>query len=97
MLKKYAQLFISALFISDSLVIFFSWLAAYFIRFKIPLVPATHGIPPFKQYVIVLIPIWLIFMINMKICNLYQPLRGKSYFSEFYIIVKVPVPPTVQV
>jgi len=89
MLKKYAQLFTSTLFLFDSLVIVFSWLAAYFIRFEIPIVPVTQGIPPLDQYLAVLVPIWFVFMINIKICGLYRPLRGKSYFSEFYVIVKV--------
>ncbi len=33
MLKKYSQLFLSALIISDSLVILSSWIGAYYIRF----------------------------------------------------------------
>lgn len=89
MLKKYAQLFVSALFIADSLVILSSWLAAYYIRFKLPFVPVAHEIPPLQQYLVALAPIWVVFMVNIKICGLYQPLRGKSYFSEYYTIIKV--------
>jgi lipopolysaccharide/colanic/teichoic acid biosynthesis glycosyltransferase len=33
MLKKYSQLFLSALVISDSLVILASWIGAYYLRF----------------------------------------------------------------
>ena len=41
MLKKHGQLFLSTLFISDSLAIFFSWLLAYGIRFQLQLIPVT--------------------------------------------------------
>lgn len=88
MLKKYGQLFISALFISDTVVIFFSWLAAYFLRFN-DLLPATQGVPPLGPYLALLVPIWIIFLFNIKICGLYEPLRGRSYFMEYYNIVKV--------
>ncbi|MFQ5717673.1 MAG: hypothetical protein ACE5GQ_11315 [Nitrospinales bacterium] len=90
MLKKYAQLFVSTLFISDSLVILFSWWAAYYLRFKFQLIaPVVHGIPEPEQYEAALLPIWIVFMINIKICGLYQPLRGKSYLSEYYLIIQV--------
>lgn len=89
MLKKYGQLFISALFICDTLVIFFSWMTAYFIRFDLGVIPADQGIPPLDQYLTLLVPIWLIFLFNIKICGLYEPLGGKSYLVEYYNIVKV--------
>jgi Undecaprenyl-phosphate glucose phosphotransferase len=89
MLKKHGQLFLSAIFISDSLAIFSSWLLAYFIRFKFQFVPVTQGIPPVENYYEALIPIWIVFLINIKICDLYQPLRGKSGSGEFFLILKV--------
>jgi Undecaprenyl-phosphate glucose phosphotransferase len=89
MLKKHGQLFLSTLFISDSLAIFSSWLLAYGIRFQLQLVPLTHGIPPFGRYVEVIIPIWIVFWINIKIFGLYQPLRGKPGSSELFLIFKV--------
>jgi Undecaprenyl-phosphate glucose phosphotransferase len=89
MLKKHGQLFLSTLFISDSLAIFSSWLLAYGIRFQLQLVPVTHGVPPFARYVEVIIPIWIVFWINIKIFGLYRPLRGKPGSSEFFLIFKV--------
>jgi len=89
MLKKHGQLFLSSLFIFDSLAILFSWLLAYIIRFKIELIPVTMGTPPMEDYYDALIPIWIVFLINIKVCGLYQPLRGRSGFTEFFAIVKV--------
>ena len=89
MLKKHGQLFLSALFISDSLAIFSSWLLAYGIRFQLQLIPVTQGIPPIDRYVEALVPIWIVFFINIKVCGLYQPLRGKPGSSEFFLIFKV--------
>lgn len=89
MLKKYGQLFVSALFICDSLVIFFSWMASYFIRFDFGVIPVDQGTPPLDQYWLLLLPIWLIFQFNIKIVGLYEPLGGKSYLVEYYNIAKV--------
>ena len=89
MLKKYGQLFISALITLDTLVILFSWMAAYYIRFNLGLFPLDQGIPPLEQYWTLLSLTWLIFLFNIKICGLYEPLGGRSYLIEYYNIVKV--------
>ncbi|MFQ5451251.1 MAG: undecaprenyl-phosphate glucose phosphotransferase, partial [Nitrospinaceae bacterium] len=89
MLKKHGQLFLSTLFIFDSLAILSSWLMAYFIRFHLQIVPVTHGIPPVETYYEALIPIWLVFMVNIKACDLYRPLRGKTNTAEFFTILRV--------
>ncbi|MBI4383185.1 MAG: undecaprenyl-phosphate glucose phosphotransferase [Nitrospinae bacterium] len=88
MLKKYGQLFISALFVSDTLVISISWVAAYYLRFN-EFVPVSQGVPPFAQYIGFLVPIWIVFLFNIKACGLYEPLSGRSYLTEYYNIVKV--------
>ncbi len=89
MLKKHGQLFLSTLFIFDSLAIFSSWLLAYSIRFQLQLIPVTQGVPPFEWYVYALAPIWIVFGISIKFFGLYRPLRGKSGFNEFFLIFKV--------
>ncbi len=89
MLKKHGQLFLSALFIFDSLAIFSSWLLAYTTRFQLKLIPVTQGLPPIEPYIEALLPIWIVFFINTKLCDLYQPLRGKPGSSEFFLILKV--------
>lgn len=88
MLKKYNQLFLSALIISDSLVILFSWIGAYYIRFHSDWIPLAHDVPSFEPYQILLIPVWLLFLFNFKLVGLYQPLRGKSPWVDYYNIIK---------
>lgn len=88
MLKKYNQLFLSALIISDSLVILGSWAGAYYIRFQSGWIPLDPPVPSFSQYQTLLIPIWLLFLLNYKIVGLYKPLRGKSPWVDYYNIIK---------
>ena len=88
MLKKYNQLFLSALIISDSLVILSSWIGAYYLRFHSGWVPLFNGIPPVEQYQILLLPVLILFLFNFKVVGLYQPLRGKSLWVDYYNIIK---------
>jgi Undecaprenyl-phosphate glucose phosphotransferase len=89
MLKKYGQFFASILFISDSLIVFFSWISAYSIRFQWGIFSSPQGVPPFDVYLLTSIPIWIIFSLNIKWFNLYEPLRGKSAAFEYFSIIKV--------
>ncbi|MBI5183920.1 MAG: undecaprenyl-phosphate glucose phosphotransferase [Nitrospinae bacterium] len=89
MLKKYGQLFISILFITDIVIVVISWLLAYYIRFHIEIIPITLGIPSVEQYIKLLPFIVAIYAITMKVLGLYQPMRGRSRGIEFYNILKV--------
>lgn len=92
MLKKHGQLFLTTLIFFDSIVISFSWLAAYYIHFKTSFGPAPHhAIPEIDVYLLALIPVWAVFMFNIRLCGLYKPLRGKPVSTEFYNIIKVTV------
>jgi Undecaprenyl-phosphate glucose phosphotransferase len=88
MLKKYNQLFLSVLIISDSLVILSSWMGAYYLRFHTGWIPLSNGIPPVEQYQILLLPVLILFLFNFKVVGLYQPLRGKSLWVDYYNIIK---------
>ncbi|NIQ00514.1 MAG: undecaprenyl-phosphate glucose phosphotransferase [Nitrospinaceae bacterium] len=88
MLKKYNQVFLSALVISDSLVIVFSWLASYHLRFHSGLFALTKGIPPFNLYYELTLPILILFLVNFRIVGLYKPLRGNTLWVDFYNIIK---------
>lgn len=89
MLRKYSQPFLSVLILSDYLAIMLSWLAAYWVRFEAQIIPVTLGIPPLSLYVAALIPIGIVFAVSIRLCGLLQPLRGKSFSSEIFTIVKV--------
>ena len=90
MLKKHGQLFLTLVTLFDSLVIFFSWFAAYFVHFKTSFgPPPRQGIPEIEVYLFALIPVWIVFMFSIRICGLYQPLRGKTISTEFFKIIQV--------
>ena len=92
MLKKHGQLFLTTIIFFDSVVISFSWLAAYYLHFQSSFGPAPrYAIPEIEVYLIGLIPVWIVFMFNIWLCGLYKPLRGKPISTEFYNIIKVTV------
>ena len=88
MLKKYAQVFISVLFITDLASVVFSWLASFFIRFTLELFPLRHPLPFFSDYLIFLLFISIVFPVCLIGGGLYKPMRGKKQFDEFVNIFK---------
>ena len=90
MLKKHGQLFLTLVTLFDTIVICFSWLAAFYIHFKTSFgPPPRQGIPEIEVYLFALIPVWIVFISSIRICGLYQPLRGKPLSTEFFKIFKV--------
>ncbi len=88
MLKKHSQLFLSGLIAVDSLIVLFSWFAAYWLRINLTWIP-LRGMPSFEAYAWSAIPVWIVFIFNANNLGLYRPLRGKSFSSEWAVIVKV--------
>lgn len=88
MLKKYAQVFITALFLADLASVILSWLAAYFFRFKLQIFPVKLDIPSLNEYINFLPFIMIIFPVCLIGKGLYKPMRGKSQFYEFANIAK---------
>ena len=90
MLKKHGQLFLAVVIFFDSIVISFSWLAAFYIHFKTSLgPPARYAAPESEIYLLALVPVWIVFVFSIRIYGLYQPLRGKPLSTEFSKIIKV--------
>jgi Undecaprenyl-phosphate glucose phosphotransferase len=90
MLKKHGQLFLSIVTLFDSVVIIFSWFAAFYIHFQTSLgPPPRYATPEIDIYLFALIPVWIVFMVSVRICGLYQPLRGKPLSTEFFKITQV--------
>ena len=90
MLKKHGQLFLTLAIFFDSIVIAFSWLAAFYIHFKTSFgPPPRHTIPDLEIYLVALIPVWIVFMFSIRVCGLYQPQRGKPLSSKLFNVFKV--------
>ena len=88
MLKKHAKFFENILFLTDLAVIGLSWFLAYYLRFYSGLLPIDKGIPPFKIYFYLIIPILLIWGFAFKAFGLYRPKRISSYLNEIFDTVK---------
>lgn len=88
MLKKHSQFIESLLFISDLVIIAASWLLSYYLRFYSGLLPIDKGVPPLRFYMLLIIPILLIWGFAFKAFGLYKPKRMASHLSELFDITK---------
>ncbi len=88
MLKRHANFFKSILLFLDLATITIAWLASYFLRFTIELIPVTKGIPALTDYLLLLIPIYLIWTFSFFSFDLYRPRRISSRLSEVWDMVK---------
>ena len=88
MLRRHSEFFKNLLFLSDLFLISSCWVAAYFLRFSVPLFPVTKGIPPIEPYLWLLVPIILVWGICFSSLNLYRPRRMGSHLAEFVDLAK---------
>ena len=90
MLRIHGQLFLAVTIFFDSIVISFSWLAAFYIHFKSSFgPPPLHATPDIEIYLVALIPVWIVFISSIRVCGLYQPQRGKPLSGKLFNIIKV--------
>lgn len=88
MLKKHAQIFEGLFVISDLFVVTFAWLVSYAIRFFLGVLPIDKGIPPFRDYIPMLLFVWLIWIFIYRKMGLYKPMRGQSLLGEMILLAK---------
>ncbi|MBN2468465.1 MAG: undecaprenyl-phosphate glucose phosphotransferase [Deltaproteobacteria bacterium] len=92
MLKKHSQVFLTFLFLSDVLIVVASWIASYYLRFNVGLIPVFKPkIPPFELYLSVTIYAIVIWPIAMKALGLYAPMRTATIMEEATKIIKASV------
>ncbi|MEK7485313.1 MAG: undecaprenyl-phosphate glucose phosphotransferase [Planctomycetota bacterium] len=86
MLKKHSQLFVFLLMLCDTLITFFAWIGAYFLRKTGWLVPMTSDLPDLLVY-LKLWPIVLVTtLITFFVFGLYHPKRDRYLLEEFFQI-----------
>lgn len=89
MLRKYSQVFLTFLFLGDACVVTASWLASYYLRFNLDLIPVTkHPIPPFEVYLPLTIYALVIWALTLNSMGLYSPMRAVSLFDEALKLTK---------
>jgi Undecaprenyl-phosphate glucose phosphotransferase len=72
----------------DLLLVAGSWLLAYFVRFYVAGPPAVHGIPFIAPYLLMLVPILIVWGIAFRGFDLYRPRRIGSRLSEMADVAK---------
>ena len=90
MLKKHSQFVLGFLFFSDMLITVGSWLFAYFLRFRLQIIPINpaKGVAPLHQYVLALPVILVVCAICFRYVRMYLPRRYTSFFAEFADVAK---------
>ena len=93
MLKKHSQLFEGLFTASDILVVSVAWTTSYWLRFSpqmLDILPQAtfKGIPPFGDYLKMLLFVWLIWAFVFRRFGLYRPMRGQSRLREAWLVAK---------
>ena len=88
MLKKHSQLFEALFTASDLLVISIAWTLSYWLRFSSELIAVHKGVPPFSDYLRMLLFVWLIWAFVFRRFGLYKPMRGVSRVREALMVVR---------
>lgn len=70
MLKKRTEFYESLLIFTDILFISIAWITAYFLRFHLEFVPVYHDVPPLQEYLVLLPPIILLWVVLFKTLGL---------------------------
>ena len=89
--ETFRHIFPFFLFLTDVIIIFSSFLLAYWVRFYSPLteiVPVTKGIPPLSFYLYGSIFVVVVWVAVFNTYGLYKSTRPKTAFDEFYLLAK---------
>ena len=88
MLRAYSRLLEQVMLAGDLLLVAGSWLLAYLARFYVIGPQSRHGIPPLEPYLLMLLPILIVWGIAFRAFDLYHPRRIGSRLSEVAGIAK---------
>lgn len=81
-LKERRQLFSGLFVAADLFVIGVAFVVAYALRFYVPLVPVTKGVPPAENYLALLPVVFAIWGLVFQANGLYDPMRGATEATE---------------
>ena len=82
MLKAHSKLLEHIMLAGDLLVVAVCWLLAYAVRFYVLGPPLRSGIPPLYPYLLMLLPILVVWGVSFRAFDLYRPRRIASHLSE---------------
>jgi Undecaprenyl-phosphate glucose phosphotransferase len=84
MLKQKRQLFEFLFMAVDLFVVSLAWIIAYWLRFQTDIISIDKGVPPFGNYLSMLLFIWLIWAFVFRRMGLYRPMRGVRAMREVW-------------
>jgi Undecaprenyl-phosphate glucose phosphotransferase len=87
-LKKHSKFFENLLLLADLAIVGLAWLAAFGYRFYLDPTPAPHGIPPLRPYLLLLLPMFLVWPTVFRAFGLYRPRRIGSRLGEIADIAR---------
>lgn len=87
MLKQKRQLFEYVFMAVDLIVVSAAWMLAYYLRFNTGWIEADKGVPDIKNYVAMLLFIWLIWAFVFKRMGLYRAMRGTRPTRELWLLI----------
>jgi Undecaprenyl-phosphate glucose phosphotransferase len=88
-LKTHSRFLEQLMLVGDLLLVAASWLLAYCLRFYVIVPPITGGaVPPPGPYLLMLLPILVVWGVSFRAFDLYRPRRIGSHLSEAADIAK---------
>jgi Undecaprenyl-phosphate glucose phosphotransferase len=88
MLKQHSSLMISLLMVADAVAVSAAWLLSYRLRFAYLPVDPLKGIPPLRQYLLMLPPVLIGHLVIFYRIRLYRPRRSEGLVREMRDILK---------
>ncbi len=88
MLKAHSRLLEQVMLAGDLLLVAGAWLGAYAVRFYLVGPPLRSAIPPLEPYLLMLLPILVVWGVSFRAFGLYRPRRIGSRLSEVADIAK---------
>ncbi len=88
MLREQTRFLQHIMFIHDIVAVAAAWVAAFVVRFYIPVIPVTKGMPPVLPYLILLIVVCHIWGFVFRGMGLYRPGEQRTSLREVADILK---------
>lgn len=88
MIGKRKEVWVGILFMLDLFFLSLSWILAYWFRFHLPIIPVTKGIPPFTDYAVLLIAIYVTWLPVFHYARLGDTSLSHRHKAAFLNILK---------
>jgi len=86
MLRRFNRILVAFYVTTDALLGLSAFILAYAVRFQTGLIPITKGVPPFRQYLILLPLIAVLVPLGFHLQSLYRLRRGRSRVDDFFAV-----------